>query len=388
MTFDQALALGARAAPVQVPARELAARAAGDPGIGGTAQATTITLMPGAVVAPQQESGFEMQASITQGWNLADLGSSRRRAAAEERAVLAAQVRAEALRARLEAARRWIELAASQGVEQVLIDASAIAAERVARSERALEAGVGDAASLATARAAQAEIAQARLDAEGERFTAGLQLAAAMGEPGRRDLVARGSLPSPALPDLESARASLRDLDALPDLAVRRLAASAARAREVEVRAGYAPILSVGAQVERGASDAWVVYGIASLSFSAFGQEDRAASEASGAAEREEARLDVARDQARTELEDALHEVEHTREQLEALDHALLPALQTLADRRRLAMERGEGTVFEHLDAQARLTQARALRVRSLAARVWAEVRLWLHLAEVAGARS
>lgn len=383
VTFDQALALGAASPEARAPRRALAARERGDDGIGGTAQATSLTVMPGAVLAPDQERGFEAQVQLTQSWNLADLGGARRRAAAEERRGIAAEARAAALRARLEAARRWIDLATFQEVEARLGAQQAVAEQHLRSAERALEAGVGGATDVAEARAAVADLEQRRLESEGDRVLAANQLAIAMGRSEGPAPRAGGALPAPRLPSPGAARRRLADLDALPEVAVRRLAVVAARAREAEASAQYAPVLSVGAQVERSATDAWVLYGVASLSFQAFGEERRAVSAAGAAAERGEVELEAARVRARADVEDAIHEVEHGRRQLRAIEAGLVPALEELVARRERAVTAGEETVFGLLEARRRLLVAEEARARARGARAWAEVRLWLLLAEL-----
>jgi outer membrane protein TolC len=384
VSFDEALAVGERSPTVEAPRRELEARRAGDDGIGGTATSSNLTFMPGAVVAPDQDQGFESQLSFTQGWNLSDLGGTRRRAAAAEREVLSAEVRADALRVRLEAARRWIDLATLQAVEEIHLEHRTVALARVERAERALAAGVGGAAELAEARAEQADLEQHRLDLEGDRFLASVQLAVAMGRHPSERLRATGALPAPTLPSASEIRARAREIDALPDVAVRRLAASAAREREIEASAQYAPVLSVGAQLERSAAGAWVLYGIVGMTFNAFGQDRRPTSVAHASAERQEAEIVVTRVRVAGEVEDAIHEVEHTRRQLRALEETLVPALTDLRQRRERALTAGEETIFAVLDARRRLLVAREEATRARGARAWAEVRLWLLLAEIA----
>lgn len=384
VTFDEALSLGERSPAVEARRRELGAREAGDRGIGGTATAPSLNVMPGAVLAPDQERGFDVQVSFTQGWNLGDLGGARRGAARREREALDAEVRAQALRARIEAARRWIELATLQRLEVVLGEQRAVAGRRVERARRALELGAGGASDLASAEAMDAQVDRRAAELEGERFDAASRLALAMGRAGAERLSARGPWPAPALPDLREARRLAEDLDELPEVAVRRLMASAARAREEEARARYAPVLSAGAQLERSSTDAWVLYGIAGLTFNAFGQERRAGSLAHAEAERLDAELDTARLRAQAEIERALHEVEHARRLARALDESLVPALDTLVERRERALAAGEETLFALLDARRDRLLAREAQARARGARTWAAVKLWLLLAELA----
>ena len=86
---------------------------------------------------------------------------------------------------------------------------------------------------------------------------------------------------------------------------------------------------------------------------------------------------------ARAEVADVIHEVEHTREQLEVIEQRLIPALADLVARQERVVEAGEATRFALDDARQHLALAEELRARALGARAWAEVRLWLLLSEV-----
>jgi outer membrane protein TolC len=384
--FDEALDLGDRSPVVEGSRRALAARRRGDEGIGGTAQATQITVMPGATIAPDQAQGFELQVNVTQGWNLGDLGGARRAAAARERDALSGRVRARALRARLEAARRWVELRTLEELETSLEAQARVLDREVALTTRAVEAGVSTGADLAEIRALAAALSDQRLRVEGERFSASVRLATAMGwsEDGAGALLTDGPAPQPRLPSFDEMRVRIASVDGLPEVAARRLAETAARAREVEAGTQYAPVLQLGGQLERTSVNAWVVYGVAGLSFSAFGQERRSVALARADTERAISETELARVEARAELMEALHEVAHTRRQESSLREGLLPALETLASRRARALELGEGTIFASMEARRRVLEARASLERARGARVWAEVRLWLLLAELA----
>jgi len=384
VTFDEALALAHRSPAAETARRELAARESADDGIGGTAQATTITVTPGAGSAADQGWGFEGQVSVAQGWNLADLGGARRRAAGEERAAIAARARADALRARLEAARYWIDLHTLQSLASSLEERRALVRRRVELAERAREAGVGTAEQLAVARAEAAQVERQRVEVEGDRVDAARQLARAMGADPSRIPLAAGPVPRPRLPGPRAVRARIANLDALPDVAVRRLTATAARAREAEASAEYGPVLSLGAQLERGGGDTWVVYGIASLQLDLFGSERRVAAVERGAAARADVELETARLRARADLEQAAHDVGHSTRALRVIERELLPALDDLVARLARAVEAGERTRFALFDARRRRSGADEAAVRARGARAWARVRLWLLLAELA----
>lgn len=437
VTFDQALALGDRTPPVEGSERALRARERGDADIGGTLDETNVIVMPGALLAPEELRGFDMQLNATQGWNLADLGRVRRRAASQERRAIAAQIRAVALSARIEAARRWIELWTLEQLEQLLEEQRDLLGRSVDLTERALQAGVATATDRADALATAAEVEQRRLTLEGARFDAATQLAAAIGwasigrassaqaDAGRDQATPRGAGPSvagsrggsgsmaerghratphaeldvgilvtsgppprPRLPALPEIRERIDSLESMPEVVMSRLSETAARTREAEASAEYAPVLHVGAQLERDPLDTWLLYGVAQLSLRAFGQANRDVSLAREEAVRAAQQVREARVRARAELVAAAHEVIHARRRVLAVESRLLPALVTLRERRERALAVGEGTVFEVLIARRRELLGREELVRAEGARTWAEVRMWLLLAELERAES
>ncbi len=389
ISFDQALALGKETPAVSEPQDMLQAREDGDRKMRGTAEATTLSFMPGALVWPREGKGFEMQANITQGWSLGDLGGARRDSAKKERAALAATVRARALRARLEAARRWIDLASLALVIEACDARIAAAEEMLERRKRALSTGVGTVQPLIESRANLAQLRHQRLGLEGDEFAAAIQLSVAVGrEPTQGRLQTAGNLPEPLLPDEAEIRKRIEDIDAAPDVVVERLHETAARARAIEASAQYAPVLTLGAQGERGALGSWVVYGVTGLSYRGPGQSRRLTSVAEASAAGATANTAAAKLNARAELEDALHELKHTATVRELLEQDTLPALRQLVDSRTRAVKLGEEPYFALLEARDRELAAVEAAHRARGAHAWARVHMWLLLAELAQPRS
>jgi outer membrane protein TolC len=347
--------------------------------------------MPGGLVYPQQDDVFEMQVNLTQGWSLGGLGDARREAALQEREALGASVRARALRARLEAARRWIDLATLARIRQTVEERIRTTQQLVSQRERALVAEVGTLQSLAEARAALAELQRQRLALEGDEFTASAQLALAMGRaPETERLQAVGELPSPPLPAEAEIRARIGDIDAAPDVIVEQLRETAARARAAETSALYGPVLDVGTQVERAAAGnrgAWVVYGITGLSFPGFAQERRSVALAKEQVATASATTASTRLQARAELEEALHDLEHTAAVAALLEEQTLPALRAIVSGRARAVALGEEASFALNMARNQELAALEGAHRARGAHSWARVHMWLLLAELAGAR-
>jgi len=379
ITFDEAISLSTRIPRVEGTERALEARRSGDADIGGTSQGLSIEATPGARILSEQDSGFEGSLSITHSWNLGDLTGARRRAARAEREVLDAERRALALLARLEAARRWIDLWRLEQLAGLLREEQALAGALAEATARAVGAGAQTSVDAAEVEAHVAAVELRAIALEGEQHEASIGLSVAMGRSPSATLRPDGSPPEPALPnDVDLAR-----VERLPGVAVERLAAAAERAREAETAAGYAPIFSLGAQVMRESPDGIVVGGVVGLSFPLFDQGQRARSVARGEAERREGQAAQARLDAERELSLAVHDVEHQRLQEQAARERLVPAIERLTERREAALRAGEGTIFALLDARRRGLEARARAIEARAARAWAEVRLWVLLAEL-----
>lgn len=380
VTFEEAIALSQRAPRLEGARGELEARRREDADLAGTSQGVAIQATPGARVLSEQDRGFEGQLTVTHSWNLGDLTGARRRAAAAERGVLSAEARAVALEVRLDAARRWIELWRLDRLERVVRAERELAARFVAHTERALRAGVATAMDESEAGAYAAEVLSRALTLEGQRHEASLALALAMARPPSAELRPRGPLPSPALPD--DPAPYLRAVDDLPAVAVERLAARAARAHEAEAAASYAPIFGAGVQLQRESPSGFIAQGVLTLTVPLMDQGQRQRSVARGEAARREGARAQARLTAARELSLAIHDVEHQRRELAALRERLLPSLTRLLERREAALRAGESTVFDVAAARRRLLEARGRAIEAAAARAWAEVRLWILLAE------
>jgi cobalt-zinc-cadmium efflux system outer membrane protein len=389
ITFDQALALGATTPGVVEPRDMLEARKKGDDKMGGTAEATHLVFMPGALISPSEARGFDMQATITQGWNVRGLADARRESASHEREALAATVRARALRARLDAARRWIDLATLTRVAESLDTRISGLQELVAQRERALASGVGTSPDVIAARAMLADLRQRRLEIEGDQFAAAIQLAVAIGREPEQDLLeTEGDAPVPPLPDEDAIRRRISAVDSAPDVVVEQLRATAARARAIEASAEYGPVFTFGAQAERGALGTWVAYGITGVTFRGPGHERRLTSVAQANAAGAAAKAERTKLQVRAELEQALHEVRHTSEVLKLFEEDTLPALDRLVESRQRAVAVGEESYVALLEARDRVAAASEAAHRARGAQTWARIQMWLLLAELGSATS
>ncbi|MGB8328865.1 MAG: hypothetical protein WCE62_01965, partial [Polyangiales bacterium] len=302
-----------------------------------------------------------------------------------ERGVLQASVRAAALRSRLEAARRWIDLATLSEIANVMESRIRGFEELVEIRERALLTEVGTAQPLAEARALLAELRQGRLRLEGDTFSAATQLSLSVGrEPRSSRLHTEGPMPDPWLPEESEIRDRIANIDAAPDLVVERLRETAARARAVEASAQYAPVLTLGAQAERVAVGPWVIYGVTGVTFEGFGQRHRWSSLTEGEAAGASAATTSARLRVRAELEEAVHELRHSAEVGRILEEQTLPALRALVASLERAVALGEASRFALIAARDRELAAVGSASQAHGAVTWAKVHLWLLLAELA----
>ncbi len=384
ITFDEALALGQRSPAVKQPQERLESRESGDEKVGTAAGQTNLLFLPGQLIWPREDKGFEMQATITQGWNLSRLGDARNEAAGSERGELTASIRAKALRARLSAARRWIDVATLEQLSGRIERRIRGMEELVAVRERALATGVGTAQQVAAAQVALAQLKAQRLRLEGDAFAAAIELSLAIGRPVGSDPVETvGDLPHPPLPDDAEIELLIEDVDAAPDVVVARLGETAARARAAEISAAYAPVFTLGAQVERTTFGTWVVFGLTGVTFQSPGQTRRWASAAEAEAAGAGVDVSSARLEARAELEDALHELVHTAAVVELLEHDTLPALNQLVEQRTRAAALGEASRFAIFTTEDQQLAASEALDRARGAHAWARVRIWLLLAEL-----
>jgi outer membrane protein TolC len=346
--------------------------------------------MPGTTVVPGAGRSFEFQINATQSWNLDHLTRRRRRSAKAERAVLSAEVRAQRLRARLEAARYWIDLHTVERLDALVARQIEIAREQVSTHERAVSAGVVTTVDLAEAEHRLAELEQVRLSLQGQRFEAANRLTTAMGQPVPTEFLETvgevhtdGPLPRPDLPQKREVRSRLAEVDALPSVAVHRLEETAARARAAEAAAAYAPSLLVGGQGEYGYGNVWTGYAVLGMSFTLAGQGRRAQSKAEADARRAVVDTEVERRRAASELSMAWHELEHARAEERVLVEERLPAIETLRQRRERAAAIGESTVFELFETRRREVEVQMELERARGRYAWAAVRLWMLLAQL-----
>ncbi|MFO0681648.1 MAG: hypothetical protein U0234_06340 [Sandaracinus sp.] len=386
LTFDEAIGLAEDAPELQALDDALGARRRGDERISDVTELSRAYVIPGVRVLDEQDRGFEGQVQIGHSWNLAGLADARRHSARDEREALSARARAAALARRLDAAYAWIVLFRVERSLALAHEASGIAADLAERTAGAASRGVLTEADRAEADAFAAETAALELAAEGERVSARIALARAMGTDAPSELATTGELPSPPVPEPERIAAQLRDVDALPRVVAARLTAAAIRARDAELSAQAGVRLDADLIVYRESPAGLMIFPQIGLQIP---MADLAARDRSIVAEQgtiAEGATEATRADALREAYEVGHEVEHARETLALLETRFVPALERLVALRARQLEVGETTVLVALDARRRLLRARDELTLAQATRAWAEVRAWLLLAELSAA--
>ncbi|MFO7563198.1 MAG: TolC family protein [Enhygromyxa sp.] len=339
-----------------------------------------VQVMPGARVNSGADDGFELQATITQGWNLEGYGKTRRAAAAAETATLEGAARAQALEQRFGAADAWIRL---HGAELRLAAARAdleLAEQLVETLERAREAGVVTRLDVAEVRTLAAEAEAAVVELGGEVHDLGLALARETGVTVTSPLGTHGDYPDPALPEEAELKRRFAELERLPAVQLRRLEARAALAEARALARAKGTVLTAGASVQLESTNELLLFGVLGANIAAIDRNQRGRASAHAQARRAEAQADQLAVELSATLATALHELRHTRERVELLRDRTLPALDELIAASSSALELGEGTRAELLLAHHRRNLAARELLIAEADHAWARVQVWLYL--------
>jgi cobalt-zinc-cadmium efflux system outer membrane protein len=343
-----------------------------------------LTVQPGYRLAPRDSRQPEFVVELLQPWNLGGYADARRETVHLEEAVAEAGARATRLSLRLAVAESWI---VTWAAERALEDAErqgTIAAELARLVARAADLGAATKADAADADAYAAEVALARLDAEGELFVRGVALARALGGSDPRPRRTKGTLPTPPVPARDHLDQMLAVVARAPEIVRLEMSARAERARAVEERAARGTSAAVGGLLQRDAPGGLVLSASLRLSPAIFdaGERERASSAAS--ARRMEGDAATARVDASASLVESFHEVEHAQESLQHARERFLPAARSAADLRRRLYEAGRGTLPEVLFAERQALSASARARQAEAGLAWARVKLWLLVAPLA----
>jgi outer membrane protein, heavy metal efflux system len=383
--FDEALGHGERTPELEGLEAAVEVKRSLDRGIPRLVYGPQVMVMPGVRVAPEQNRGFELQATATQSWSLEGYGPKRRTAAKAETAVLDASARALALERRLAAAHAWIRLHAAERELALAQQELALGRARVERLEASRAAGVSTRMHVSEARADAAELQALVTELQGLVHDLGLVLARETGADAERPLRTRGEHPRPLLPDDEALRRRFAEVDRLPAVAVERLRARALRAVAVEEQASRGHQLYAGLAVQREATTDLMFFGVMGASLAGDrGQRQRAL--AAAEARRAEGRSEQRALELRAALFTLLHDLHHARERVEILQGQVLPAFEELEATQSAAVDHGEGTEPELLLARRRRIAVARRLVAAEAELVWARVQAWLYLEAFAAA--
>lgn len=383
ITFDRAIELARVAPEVRGAERALDVKRRSRQNTSRITYNPQIMLQPGFRLAPADARGLEVQASLTQTWSLAGLARARDQALRSEEELWSAEARLIALSRGLGAARAWIDLWATQQLWDEARAEAAIAATFTATIERANALSAATLADVADARAYVSEADLLVLAAEGEVFHLGLLLNQETGSTRDAPLAAEGPLPAPPLPSAAEYAGALDRADQLPQIAALELSGRVAQARAAEIKAAYGAHLLTGVFFQRDQPGGVVPYAIVGLTLPVFNRGERERGEALAAAERLAGAAEQARVDARAELAQAIHEVEHSQRIWSELERHLVPAQQAATAARERLFAAGQATVVEVLLARRAAIQGRARRHRAAADHAWARVKLWILLATI-----
>lgn len=353
-------------------------RRRGDARIRGISDPLQVNVYPGVRVAPQEERGPQLQLQVSQPISLERMGRAQKRAAKVERDVLSVAADAARLQRRLDVANAWLEEWALREQAEILRRELQALEGWLDKLRRLTEAGESTRIELATASAWRTEVELELLALEGMVHHAGLRLAELVGAPSGDPLLAVGDPPQVDL-DPADLRRLANGAEELPAVARTRLAAAAARAREVEARAASGWKLTLGGMAELEQPGVTLgLFGQVGLQVPIWGRNERARSVERGEAAQLEGEADELALQSDREILDALHELRHTSEQLEALQERLVPALEEVVDLAQRSLRVGEATTKRVVEARQSSLAAhrRAAAVRGDHA--WAELRVWL----------
>lgn len=383
ISFGEALRHAALAPAATAPQKALAVRRQLDARIPALSGNPQLNVQAGYRALSEPERGAEVQITLTQPVNLAGYAGARRRAAAAEEQVLGAEAGAASLAQRLRCASTWLALwGAQQALEEARKEVG-LAIQFTRQTERAAVAQLLTRAESTEAAAYQAEAELLALSLEGEVFELGVELARLVAAPAPGPLRAAGPLPELDVPPQEAQPQLLARAAALPEVAQRRLAEIAERAREAEVRASRGLQAQLGAYFAREAPAAIIAMGVVNISAPLFdrGQRERAALLAEAARLQGEAEAQAT--SARAALVLAFHDVAHSGEVYHQLREHLVPAAAEGARLRELSQRAGESTVLELLLSRRAAALARGRLARAQAEHAQARARLSLLASEL-----
>lgn len=384
LSFEEVLAAAERAPTLEASSRAIAAKSALDAALGALPGNPELKVSPGLRFYGDRSADFEPAISLLQPIDLSGATRARGRAAARETSAMRADLDAATRSVRLDAARAWIALWATERGLASSIAEHALAAELVTLARRALAGGVATSADLQEAVAFEAELELQTLTKEGELFERTRAVAELVRLAPDARLATRGELPSRDLTP-SAVSDALTAIDALPELVAAREAATAEAEHVRELEAANGLRGAVGVTVARDAPDSVLALADLVVVLPVFERGERERATASARARHLEGAHAAARERARQRLAVVFHEVSHTREVEGRARTKLVPALRELVRLREAELRAGSATIEDVLRARrAAITAERAL-LETSADRALAEVHAGLVLDALEG---
>ena len=383
VTFDEALGLTQKVPAVTAVERSAEVQADLGGKVSSMSSNPMVTVTPGARILPLASAGIDVGIGVSQSWNLSGFGQARKESVKAEHDALTAEARAIALSQKLHTAKEWLDLWAAQKAFAVASQEADVARDLAKLAEKAQAAQAATRADTADAKAYLAEAKLAVIDAEGEVFERGTELARDVAAKSADPVAAEGDLPEPSLPAASTWPSALARVERLPSVQAVAFAARAEKARSEEERSARGAHLLLGVEVRREAPDGLLAFGTVGLTLPVFDRGERERSVSAARAARAEGETKAAALDGRTELALSFHEIEHSQEILDAIKKDLLPALIEAADAREALFRAGDGTMVDVLNARRRVLAAKARLVRAQAENSWAKVKVWMLLAEL-----
>ena len=377
LDFDAAIGLTPQLPQLQAAKNALKMRTELDRGLPVVSGNPELTLSPGVGFGPGG-TGLAVQVMLAQSWNLGQLGQKREAAARTERAALTADVRAQQLRVRLDAAHAWLQLAEAQKLLTAAETERNLAAELQQVTQKAAARGALTAADAAEARAFAGEAELRAVFYEGEVHDRAADLARLCALPAAPLPQATGVPPAVTLPDAAQWLQLVASAGDLPGAQSRQLHADAERERMAETRALHASTLQAGALLQRDGAGNMQALATLGIRWSAFDHGQRATAVAAEQVARAEGEAAQASLEGGHVLAMAWHEVEHSREREAVLRQKIVPAVDEVLRLREAAFARGAATVFEVLRARRDRSEANRRLMEAETERIWAEIKAWL----------
>lgn len=383
ISFEEALAR-ARASPaLEASTKAIDRRAALAETIPWLTSNPSVMAQPGGRRLAQGTVGPEVYVGLSQELSLAGAGVTRREAARVEVEVERQEHAALWRAVTLNAAQAWFALWAAQGSLAAAREELALTLEWDAKVARGAQAGGFTKVDVAVANAYRAEAQLAELSLQGEVFVRGVALNRAIGLDANRPAVADARLPEGTPPTADEDEQVLASSERAPAVRAAKAHVNAELARGVELEAAKGASLQVGAQGWREGTGDLAAVATLQLTLPVFERAQRERSSIAALASKAEGRAASALVEERAERLDALHEVEHSAEVLNAIETALLPATQTAVDGLQRRFDAGEATAQDLVLARRSLVSAKARLIRARADVAWARFRLRTLSAEV-----